>query len=269
MRRRSSCGARPSSSVRPIAGRGPHPGAGLPHRAPGRPRAVRCRPGPGGSGRSARHVRRSGPSACRLRFTADQRVRPPGARRRFPADRRHLRRPVSLCISDHAGCAHTFPSAQMVLGDGELAHARSGADKYSRSVDVARVVAGTVVAARRGRTICSATARWLRCARPAIRRGMSEPARAAAGPRICPHRGCAPRSRDARLSETPFPGDHDPAEAIRSIRRIKSVADECGADIWINHDPTDWDRLRPRHLRFESPPCPARATLVTGRSVDG
>jgi N-acyl homoserine lactone hydrolase len=180
-----------------------------------------------------------------LHFTADQRVD-----RQVLAAGFRLTDVTHVVLShlhfDHAGCAHTFPSAQVVLGGGELAHARSGADRYSRPVDVSRVVAGTVVElVEDGDLFGDGSVVTLRT--PG-----HTPGHVSLLVRL-PDRayvltGDALHARDALLSETPFPGDHDPAEAIRSIRRIKAVADECRADIWINHDPTDWDRLRPRHL---------------------
>lgn len=37
--------------------------------------------------------------------------------------------------------------------------------------------------------------------------------------------------------------DHDTHESVRSIRRLKDLADAAGARIWIGHDPEDWDEL--------------------------
>ena len=179
-----------------------------------------------------------------LRFTADQRVdRQVLAVGYALTDVTHI--VLSHLHFDHAGCAHAFPSAQVVLGDGELAHARSGADKYIRSVDVSRVAAGTVVElAEDGDLFGDGSV-------VALRTPGHTPGHLSLLVRL-PDRvyvltGDAVHAREALASEMPFPGDHDPAETIRSIRRIKAVAEEHRADIWINHDPTDWDRLRPGH----------------------
>ena len=180
-----------------------------------------------------------------LRFTADQRVdhQVIAAGHRL-SDVTHV--VLSHLHFDHAGCAHAFPSAQLVLGAGELAHARSGADKYTRSVDVSRVAAGTVVElADDGDLLGDGSL-------VALRTPGHTPGHLSLLVRL-PDRayvltGDAVHAREALASETPFPGDHDPAETIRSIRRIKAVADKHRADIWISHDPTDWDRLRPGRL---------------------
>jgi N-acyl homoserine lactone hydrolase len=180
-----------------------------------------------------------------LHFTADQQVD-----RQVLAAGYRLSDVTYVVLShlhfDHAGCAHAFPSAQVVLGDGELAHARSGADKYARSVDVSRVAAGTVVELGEdgdlfgdGSVVALGT--------PGHTPGhLSVLVRLP--DRVYLLTGDALHAREALASETPFPGDHDPAETIRSIRRIKAVADEHRAEIWISHDPADWDRLRPSHL---------------------
>jgi N-acyl homoserine lactone hydrolase len=181
----------------------------------------------------------------RLRFTADQRVdRQVLAAGYRLADVTHV--VLSHLHFDHAGGAHAFPDARVVLGDGELAHARSGGDKYTRPVDVARVAAGTVVELADDGDLFGDESMI------ALRTPGHTPGHLSLLVRL-PDRayvltGDALHTREALASETPFPGDHDPTETIRSIRRIKSVADEHRADIWINHEPTDWDRLRPRHL---------------------
>ena len=180
-----------------------------------------------------------------LRFTTDQRVD-----RQVIAAGYRLSDVTCVVLShlhfDHAGCAHAFPSAQVVLGDGELVHARSGADKYTRSFDVSRVAAGTVVELAQDRDLFGDGSVVV------LRSPGHTPGHLSLLVRL-PDRayvlaGDALHAREALALETPFPGDHDPAEAIRSIRRIKAVADEHRADIWISHDPTDWDRLRPGHL---------------------
>ncbi|MCG3754002.1 N-acyl homoserine lactonase family protein [Amycolatopsis sp. Poz14] len=41
----------------------------------------------------------------------------------------------------------------------------------------------------------------------------------------------------------PCPVDLDATTALRSVRRIKELAHSTGADIWVMHDPEDWERL--------------------------
>lgn len=37
-----------------------------------------------------------------------------------------------------------------------------------------------------------------------------------------------------------FPIDHNTADALRSLRRLKNLREAYDATIWINHDPQDW-----------------------------
>ena len=195
-RRRSSYGARASSSVRPMRARS----------------ASRRRPSSSSTGtasccsmpawprrqwpiRAARTA--SGPSACSC---TSRRISKSTGRCSPPATGCPTSAYVVLSHLhfDHAGCAHAFPSAQVVLGDGELAHARSGADKYARSVDVSRVAAGTVVElVADGDLFGDGSVVALRTPGPYT--GSSERARAPAGPGLSPHRGCAPRARGTCL----------------------------------------------------------------------
>ncbi|MFD9894162.1 MBL fold metallo-hydrolase [Amycolatopsis sp. NPDC059027] len=46
--------------------------------------------------------------------------------------------------------------------------------------------------------------------------------------------------RHAWEHELPMPIDHDHPRAIASIRRLKAIAAETGAEVWIPHDPEDW-----------------------------
>jgi glyoxylase-like metal-dependent hydrolase (beta-lactamase superfamily II) len=39
-------------------------------------------------------------------------------------------------------------------------------------------------------------------------------------------------------------------QAIRSLQRLKRLADAEGADVWVNHDPTDWERHGPGPIRL-------------------
>jgi N-acyl homoserine lactone hydrolase len=180
-----------------------------------------------------------------LRFTADQRVdRQVLAAGYRVSDVTHVI--VSHLHFDHAGGAHLFPSAQIVLGAGELAHAASGADGYSRAVDVARVAGGDTVEITEDTDLLG-DGSLVTLRTPGHTPGhlsvlvrLSDSAYVLAGDAV--------HARAALLAEAPFPADHDLAEAIMSIRRMKAIADEHGAQIWISHDPADWDRFRAEHM---------------------
>jgi hypothetical protein len=43
-------------------------------------------------------------------------------------------------------------------------------------------------------------------------------------------------------SAVPCPVDLDTISAHRSLQRIQQVAAGRGADIWVMHDPGDWDK---------------------------
>jgi N-acyl homoserine lactone hydrolase len=180
-----------------------------------------------------------------LRFAENQRVdRQVLAAGYRPTEVTHV--VLSHLHFDHAGGTHAFPAARVMVGAGELGHARSGADRYCRAVDVSRVAACDIV------EVISDTDLFGDGAVVALATPGHTPGHLSLLVRL-PDRayvlaGDAVHSRRALLDEAPFPADHDPAEAIRSIRRIKSLADRSGADIWINHEPADWARLRPRHL---------------------
>ncbi len=46
--------------------------------------------------------------------------------------------------------------------------------------------------------------------------------------------------REALEREAGMIFDVDPVEAIRGIQRLKQLARDYNADVWINHDPEDW-----------------------------
>ena len=52
--------------------------------------------------------------------------------------------------------------------------------------------------------------------------------------------GDAAHLRVSLERELPGPADHDQDEAVRSIQRIKSLAEEVGGKVWVSHDPEDW-----------------------------
>ncbi len=45
-------------------------------------------------------------------------------------------------------------------------------------------------------------------------------------------------------AELPMPSDPDPAEAVRSIRRLRQLARELDAMLWLPHELSDWARYR-------------------------
>ena len=50
-------------------------------------------------------------------------------------------------------------------------------------------------------------------------------------------------TRDAYEHEVHYHGDVDSVAARSSLRRLRSVIDREGADLWIVHDPEDWTRF--------------------------
>lgn len=53
--------------------------------------------------------------------------------------------------------------------------------------------------------------------------------------------------RSALHDELPMGIDHSGDRTIRSIQRIKQVADSVEARIWVNHDPDDWKEFGARN----------------------
>lgn len=49
--------------------------------------------------------------------------------------------------------------------------------------------------------------------------------------------------RGALETETAYPGDVDSVAARASLRRLKQILRDADADLWIAHDPDDWQRL--------------------------
>ena len=39
-------------------------------------------------------------------------------------------------------------------------------------------------------------------------------------------------------------------QAVRSLQRLRRLADAEGADVWVNHDPGDWNRHGPGQIRL-------------------
>jgi N-acyl homoserine lactone hydrolase len=57
--------------------------------------------------------------------------------------------------------------------------------------------------------------------------------------------------REGLERELPFPNDYDTVNARRSIRRLNQIAEATQADIWVAHDPSDFDRLKKQPHAYE------------------
>jgi glyoxylase-like metal-dependent hydrolase (beta-lactamase superfamily II) len=55
--------------------------------------------------------------------------------------------------------------------------------------------------------------------------------------------GDAVHLRSGLIAECPCPVDVNAAQAVQSIQRIKQISASLRADIWVLHDPDDWERL--------------------------
>jgi N-acyl homoserine lactone hydrolase len=176
-----------------------------------------------------------------LRFTplqrVDSQIRAAGHR---PEDVTHV--VLSHLHFDHAGGAHLFPAADVLLGPGELAYARAGGGGYCRAEDVRRVESCRARELAAGDTDLfgdgSVIAMWTPGHTPGSLSLLVQ----------LPHRtwllaGDVVHLRSALVSESTFPHDHDPAAALASIRRIKAVAERAQASIWVSHDPDDWSQF--------------------------
>lgn len=51
-------------------------------------------------------------------------------------------------------------------------------------------------------------------------------------------------TREALEAEVAYPGDVDSLSARRSVRRLTALLQAERADLWIAHDPQDWQRYR-------------------------
>jgi glyoxylase-like metal-dependent hydrolase (beta-lactamase superfamily II) len=136
---------------------------------------------------------------------------------------------------DHAGSAHLFPAASVILGAGELAHARSGADPYCRAADVERVAARPVTEESADTDLFGDGAVTI------LRTPGHTPGHLSLLVRLADRSwllaGDAVHARAALAEQRPSPSDADPAAALRAARRIVEIADEERARIWVSHDP--------------------------------
>lgn len=150
---------------------------------------------------------------------------------------------------DHIGGLKQFAHSRIILGSGEQEYAAAPerfADAFYRQVDFDSAHAltfdeidgdldvfgdGTVVALHLpGHTPGSLAAR--------VR--LPEQSFVLSGDVV--------HTRDAFEDEVHYHGDVDSITARASLRRLHSIIDEEKADLWIVHDPTDWNRFAPEPL---------------------
>lgn len=178
-----------------------------------------------------------------LRFTAEQRLDQQLARLGFSAG------DVTTVIAshlhfDHAGAFKEFPHARTLLGRGEIEYARDP-ELFARGwfrpddFDDAHGI--------RWETIDSDTDVFGDGAVTALYLPGHTPGSLAVMVRL-PGRALilgadVVHARAALDTEAAYQGDVDTLTARRSIRRMKKLAADAGADIWVCHDPDDWARF--------------------------
>jgi glyoxylase-like metal-dependent hydrolase (beta-lactamase superfamily II) len=141
---------------------------------------------------------------------------------------------VSHLHFDHAGSAHLFAGASLILGAGELAHARNGADPYCRAVDVERIAGSPIIESAEDTDLFGDGAVTI-LRTPGHTPGHLSLLVQLAG-RSWLLAGDAVHARAALADGRPCPSDADPAAALESARRVVEIADEHGATVWVSHD---------------------------------
>lgn len=145
---------------------------------------------------------------------------------------------------DHIGGLKQFSNARIILGAGEQKYAQSPerfAEAFYRPADLAGAQAmafeeidedldvfgdGTVIALRLpGHTPGSLAAKVRLSDRTFVLSGD------------------VVHTRDAYEHEVHYHGDVDSVAARASLRRLRGIIDAEKADLWIVHDPQDWDRF--------------------------
>lgn len=178
-----------------------------------------------------------------IRFTAEQRLDRQFARMGFAIG------DVSTVIAshlhfDHAGAFKEFPHARTLIGAGEIAYARDP-ELFSRGwfrsedFDDRHGI--------RWETIDSDTDVFGDGSVVALHLPGHTPGSLAALVRL-PGRTLilgadVVHDRSALETEAAYQGDVDTLTARASIRRMKKIAADAGADIWVCHDPDDWRRF--------------------------
>lgn len=149
---------------------------------------------------------------------------------------------VSHLHFDHAGGALQFPNATLVLGPGEFANAHdpqpSGAAFYT-GVDLGlakqqkwlHIPYGTFDMFGDGSLVVHHTPGHT-------------PGQLSLVVKL-PHRnfiltGDTAHGRRGLLEDIPNQYDYNTAEAIQSLQRLKVLAAELEASVWVSHDPEDW-----------------------------
>lgn len=149
---------------------------------------------------------------------------------------------VSHVHFDHTGGLRLFPRARLLLGAGDRSAVDDpGASEIARAEDLApaRDFAWTFVD---GDLDLFGDRSVVMLAMPG-----HTPGNTSLVVRL-PHRSLLLTGDTAHLRsavETPAPmgADTDPDAAVASLHRVRAVADERGAEVWVAHDPADWARF--------------------------
>ncbi|GAA4803639.1 N-acyl homoserine lactonase family protein [Tomitella cavernea] len=178
-----------------------------------------------------------------IRFTAEQRLDRQLAGLGFAVD--DIKTVIASHLHfDHAGALKEFPHARTLIGRGEIKYARDP-ELFARGWfrpedfdDAHGIRWETIDADTDVFGDGAVTALYLPGHTPGSLATMVRlPARTLILGADVVH------ARAALDSETAYQGDVDTLTARRSIRRMKKLAADTGADIWVCHDPDDWARF--------------------------
>lgn len=143
---------------------------------------------------------------------------------------------------DHVGALREFPHARVYVGDGELRYARAPDEfcagwyrpkDFETEHDWCEIAADFDV-------FGDGTVRILTL--PGHSPGSLGMVVRLPGRSIV-LTGDAVHTRAAYEAQAAYVGDVDTVTARRSLRKLRFVAETENADIWINHDPDDWERF--------------------------